>query len=184
MRGDSMVIVLNGGSSSGKSSLARSLQELLPDPWLAFSVDTLVDAMPSSCITFTPDGEVHLGPRFGELEDAWMAGVATMVRSGARVILDDVFLSGPASQERWRVPLTGLDVLWVGVRCDPEVAARREHERGDRPTGMARSQATMVHEGVVYDMEVDTSFMSADDCAQLIAKWMNRQTGETAHEPH
>ncbi|KJY30199.1 hypothetical protein VR45_28250, partial [Streptomyces sp. NRRL S-495] len=35
------VIVLNGGSSSGKTTLARALQNLLPDPWLAFSVDTL-----------------------------------------------------------------------------------------------------------------------------------------------
>ena len=32
------VIVLNGGSSSGKSSLARSLQELLVEPWIALGV--------------------------------------------------------------------------------------------------------------------------------------------------
>ncbi len=29
------VIVLNGGSSSGKSGIARCLQAVLPDPWLA-----------------------------------------------------------------------------------------------------------------------------------------------------
>jgi chloramphenicol 3-O phosphotransferase len=36
------VIVLNGGSSSGKSGIARCLQAILPDPWLAFGTDTLV----------------------------------------------------------------------------------------------------------------------------------------------
>src|SRR4029079_8988236 len=37
-RGDvvTQVIVLNGGSSSGKSGIARCLQAILPDPWLAF----------------------------------------------------------------------------------------------------------------------------------------------------
>jgi len=40
--------VLNGGSSSGKSGIARCLQAILPDPWLAFGVDTLIQAMPVS----------------------------------------------------------------------------------------------------------------------------------------
>ena len=39
------VIVLNGGSSSGKSTLARSLQAVLPEPWLTFGVDDFVDAL-------------------------------------------------------------------------------------------------------------------------------------------
>jgi chloramphenicol 3-O phosphotransferase len=42
------VIVLNGGSSSGKSGIARCLQAVLPDPWLVFGVDSLIDAMPGS----------------------------------------------------------------------------------------------------------------------------------------
>ena len=29
------VIALNGGSSAGKSGIARCLQSLLPDPWLS-----------------------------------------------------------------------------------------------------------------------------------------------------
>ena len=39
------VIVLNGGSSSGKSGIARCLQAVLPDTWLTFGTDTLVEAM-------------------------------------------------------------------------------------------------------------------------------------------
>lgn len=48
MHGESRVIVLNGGSSSGKSSLARALQEVLPEPWLRLGVDDLIDAMPTN----------------------------------------------------------------------------------------------------------------------------------------
>jgi hypothetical protein len=53
--------------------------------------------------------------------------------------------------------LAGLPVVRVGVRCAPEVAAARERGRPDRVDGMARLQAGRVHEGVVYDLVVDTT---------------------------
>jgi len=40
------VIVLTGGSSSGKSGIARCLQAVLPAPWLSVGVGTLIQAMP------------------------------------------------------------------------------------------------------------------------------------------
>jgi chloramphenicol 3-O phosphotransferase len=169
------VIVLNGGSSSGKSGIARCLQAVLPDPWLAFGTDTLVQAMPVSTrtsaagIEFAPDGEVIVGPEFRALEAAWIAGIAAMARAGARIIVDEVFLGGAASQQRWKNALGELPVLWVGVRCESPVAAAREIARGDRVIGMATSQAGMVHEGIVYDLLVDTTHTEALDCARAIA---------------
>jgi chloramphenicol 3-O phosphotransferase len=169
------VIVLNGGSSSGKSGIARCLQAVLPDPWLAFGTDTLVEAMPVSTrmsaagIEFAPDGEVIVGPEFRTLEAAWIAGIDAMARAGARIIVDEVFLGGPASQQRWKDALGPLDVLWVGVRCESAVAAGREIARGDRVAGMAASQADVVHQGIVYDLEVDTTHAEALDCARAIA---------------
>lgn len=169
------VIVLNGGSSSGKSGIARCLQAVLPDPWLTFGVDTLVEAMPASLqasdtgIEFAPDGGVSVGPEFRTLEAAWREGVAAMVRAGARVIVDEVFLGGAESQQRWQKTLGGLDVLWVGVRCDSAVAAGREVVRGDRVRGMAASQADLVHRGVIYDLEVDTTHTESLACARTIA---------------
>ena len=174
------VIVLNGGSSSGKSGIIRCLQATLPDPWLAFGVDTLIQAMPASMrtsdagIEFAPDGTVLVGPEFRLLESAWIEGVAAMARAGARVIVDEVFLGGAVSQQRWRTELDGLRVLWVGVRCEAAVAAGREIARGDRVAGMAASQADLVHQGVIYDMEVDTTRTEAIECAQIIAAHVAR----------
>src|SRR6478752_2184605 len=125
------VIVLNGGSSSGKSGIARCLQAVLPDPWLAFGVDTLIQAMPlalqmsATGIEFAPDGEVVVGPEFRTLEAAWITGIAAMARAVARIIVDEAFLGGAASQRRWQDALGALRVLWVGVRCDAAVAAGR-----------------------------------------------------------
>ena len=169
------VIVLNGGSSSGKSGIARCLQAVLPDRWLAFGVDTLIQALPLSMhasaggIEIAAGGEVVVGPEFRTLEAAWIEGVAAMARVGARVIIDEVFLGGAASQQRWQKALDGLNVLWVGVRCESAVAAAREVARGDRVTGMALSQAEVVHQGVVYDLEVDTTHAESPECARAIA---------------
>ncbi|MEE1739760.1 chloramphenicol phosphotransferase CPT [Streptomyces sp. BE147] len=169
------VIVLNGGSSSGKSGIARCLQAVLQDPWLALGTDTLVDAMPASMqasdagIEFAPDGGVIVGPEFRALEAAWIEGVAAMARAGARVIVDEVFLGGADSQQRWQEALRDLRVLWVGVRCDSAVAAGREIARGDRVIGMAASQAEVVHQGVTYDLEVDTTHTESMECARAIA---------------
>ncbi|KUL55372.1 chloramphenicol phosphotransferase [Streptomyces sp. NRRL F-4489] len=169
------VIVLNGGSSSGKSGIARCLQAVLPDPWLTLGTDTLVDAMPASMrasdtgIEFAPDGGVSVGPEFRTLEAAWIEGVAAMARAGARVIVDEVFLGGADSQQRWQKALRDLGVLWVGVRCDSAVAAGREIARGDRTAGMAAAQAEMVHRGVTYDVEVDTTRTESMACARAIA---------------
>jgi len=165
------VIVLNGGSSSGKTGIVRCLQAVLPEPWLAFAIDTFVDSMPASLrdSLVSSDGGVHVGPEFTRLEAAWREGVAATVRAGARVVIDDVFLGGAESQERWRKPLVGLDVLWVGVRCEAAVAAGREIARGDRVRGMAEQQVELVHRGVEYDVEVDTAHTESLDCARTIA---------------
>ncbi|MFC7381651.1 chloramphenicol phosphotransferase CPT [Sphaerisporangium rhizosphaerae] len=177
------VIVLNGGSSAGKSEIVRRLQAVLPRPWLAFGVDSLIEAMPASMrasdagIEFDQDGGVNVGPEFMALQTAWMEGIGAMARAGAPVIIDDVFLGGAATQRRWQAALGGLEVLWVGVRCDSAVAAERERARGDRVPGMAVTQAEIVHEGMVYDVEVDTTRTGSLACAEIIADRV-RRSGE------
>jgi chloramphenicol 3-O phosphotransferase len=169
------VIVLNGGSSAGKSGIARCLQTVLPDPWLALGTDTLVQAMPGSSrtpaagIEFASDGAVIVGPEFRLLETAWISGIVAMAGARARIIVDEVFLGGAASQQRWKTALGPLPVPWVGVRCESAVAAGREIARGDRIIGMAAAQADVVHEGVLYDLQVDTTRTEAWECAQAIA---------------
>lgn len=180
------MIVLNGASSSGKSGIVRCLQAELPEPWLAYGCDSFVDSLPARLrdgdgdgggdggIVFAEDGGVSVGAEFRALEAAWMAGVAAMARAGARIVIDDVFLGGAESQERWRGALDGLEVLWVAVRCDPEAAAGREIARGDRTPGMAAQQAAVVHEGVSYDLELDTTHTESMACARVIAARLRR----------
>lgn len=82
------VLILNGTSSSGKSTLARALQSALPGAWLQFGVDDFIRALPAELpggITFGDGGEVVVGDAFRRLERAWMAGLAATARAGANL---------------------------------------------------------------------------------------------------
>ena len=169
------VLVLNGGSSSGKTSVARALQSVLTGMWLRLGVDDLLEAAPLSLLQddglkLQADGAVVVGAKFSTVEDWWMTGIAAMARAGACVVIEDNFMSGPTAQQRWRAALAEVEVGWVGIRCEPKVAAERERIRGDRPIGMAARQALTVHEGISYDLEVDAGLRRPEDAAWLISR--------------
>ena len=182
---DVQVIALNGGSSSGKSTLARCLQGLLGPTWLTLGVDDLIRALPGGekpfgekpSIEFASDGSITVSSEFRRAEEAWYQGLAAIARCGTGLIVDEVFLGGRASQERLAAALSTCTVLWVGVRCEAEAAESRERERHERVLGMARRQAAQVHEGVHYNLVVDTTATSAMECARTIVRHL-AQDGE------
>ncbi|MGH9061925.1 MAG: phosphotransferase-like protein, partial [Acidimicrobiales bacterium] len=114
-------VVLNGGSSSGKSSIARRLQDLLGPTWLTLGVDDLVRALPGGddplnagpSILFGSDGSVTVGADFCRAEAAWYKGLAAIGCTGVGLIIDEVFVGGKSSQERLAAALSGLTVFWV-----------------------------------------------------------------------
>lgn len=169
------VVLLNGGSSSGKTTLARELQTSLPGVWLRLGIDTLVAACPPSLLSpdgldVAADGTVTSGPEFTKAELHWMAALARIAELGGNIVIEDNFVSGPASQQRWSHALRNVDVRWIGVHCPPAVAQRREKSRGDRPAGMAADQAERVHVGIYYDFEVDTETRSVTENAAAIRR--------------
>ncbi len=58
--------------------------------------------------------------------------------------------------------------MWIGVHCRLDIAVNREANRPDRSTGMAASQASAVHRGVKYDLEIDTTDRTPSNCARDI----------------
>jgi chloramphenicol 3-O phosphotransferase len=168
------VIILNGGSSSGKTSIATRLQDMFPEPWLQLGIDTLIGMLPARFVSdgagidFQKGGQIVLSDQFTQLELCWMQGVAAVARAGAKIVVTDSFISGTIAQKRWRDALHGINVLWVGVHCRADVATQRELLRGDRQRGMAAQQAELVHQGIDYDVTVDSTKETAFDCAQRI----------------
>ena len=167
-------IVLNGSSSAGKTSLARAVQDRLDGWWLLFGLDTLITAMPWRMFgtpdghTIRADGSIEIGPGWRLAHDRWRSSVGSLVHAGANVILDEVFLDGAEDQVRWRHALEGLAVTWVGVKCDVEVAAAREAAPWGPRAAHGSGPSPLVHEGVDYDVVVDTTALSAEELAPVV----------------
>ncbi len=156
------VVVLNGTSSSGKSSLAAALSGLLPWQHLVMRVDDFYGMCRWPDADTTP-----LETRLARVQSGFARAVAATARAG-NLVITDLVLSSP-----WRLPdlldaLDGLGVTLVGVHCSPAELARREHARGDREPGQAARQLPFVHTGVPYDIEIDTTSTSPEDCARTV----------------
>lgn len=168
------IIVVNAASSAGGTTIARKLQNVLPDVRLLLGVDAFLDALPDWAvrddvgIRFATDGGIEVAPDYHAREDAWYRMLAELARNGQPLVLDEVMLNGGAGQERLRGLFADVSSFWVGVRCDPDVAEAREAKRPDRVTGMARDQFERVHAGVGYDVVVDGGTDTPDDAVDEI----------------
>lgn len=174
------VIILNGGSSAGKTTLARTLQSSLHAPWLLLGIDLLIWTLPPDLINdpqglWVRDGVIARGDVFMSLYSGFQAAAAALAGTGVDILVDDVALDGLADQRRWNEALKGFEVFWIGVRCDPEIAAEREALRQSRLPGVAAHQAVSVHSGVQYDVEVDTGLVDVAEEVRKVAESLNRK---------
>lgn len=180
------IILINGTSSSGKTTLVKGLQSTLPDLWLEMGIDRFAHAVPARvgeqptwALLFRyvrPEGTsegpftietTELGQRFIVGIHAAAAAVAAV---GLNVIVDHVLLERAWLDDCSRV-WAGFDVLFVGVRCPLEVVVRRELERRDRTLGQAEAQFGVVHRWADrYDVEVDTSVLTPDEAVAVVTR--------------
>lgn len=153
------VIVLNGTSSSGKTTLARELQSQSSEVYLLCSLDAFWD--------MTPYGIPAGSKNFPNMKRALAKSVRALVETGHNVIVDIVFC-GQKTFIELTEELEGLNLTIVKVECPLDELEKREAARGDRKIGLAKSQYESVHDGVIYDMNLNTFVSSPDKCANEI----------------
>jgi len=168
------IILLNGASGSGKTSIAEQLLLVLDEPWFHVPVDA-INAMRARRRT------LELSPAELELVLArtragFHRAVAGMAAAGNNVVADHVL------SERWRLldclaVLEDFDVVFVGVRCAKEALKRRTRLRGDRDVDTVLAQHQRVHAHGRYDLECDTTDASPLECALSIKAFL-------AADPH
>ena len=163
------VIVLNGASSSGKSTLARRLQDTLEIPFLLLSGDQLIEArsLPGRRDTEGPFAWVgQMRPRFF---DGFHRCIPAMAAAGNDLIVEHV-----VEFAGWRAQLDelldGFDVFWVAVHCDLDEIDRREAARGDRTPGEGRAhvEQNRIHDHGAHDLHVDTTAGVTDALVQTV----------------
>lgn len=163
------LIYLNGTSSAGKSSLAEALQPLLAEPFLFFSIDTLLYTLPPSEL----EGVKGKAPYERDLDwnslfSGYFACVRALLDHGNLVIADCPVYNHDMA-ERFRKSLGDFEqIVRVKVHCPLEVAEQRELERRDRTIGLARRQFPAIHDFLSYDLAVDTVENLPQKGAELI----------------
>jgi chloramphenicol 3-O phosphotransferase len=166
------IILLNGTSSSGKTSIVKALQEILDEPFLDAGVDKFIWMLPRRYLDRPLWDEVlGLATEPGEVGRHLMSGmhhsIAALSRAGSNVVADHVLVYGPWLAECARL-FSELPALFVAVRCPLDLLEQREAARKNRTLGQARAQFPLVHAHGVYDLEVDTSRAGAEACARKI----------------
>ena len=178
------IIFLNGTSSSGKTSIVKALQEIMDGYYFATGLDHFIDAAPEKIhassdgtnpSTFEgflwvyPNGdtqvsEVRVGPVALRLWAGMHGAAAALATTGSDVIIDDVIFDSRVLAEAINT-LYPFNVLFVGVRCPFEIAEQREQARRNRTQGLVKAHYDLVHSHGIYDFEVDTSILTAMECA-------------------
>ena len=172
------VIILNGVSSSGKTTLAKAIQKYGEDIWLHVAMDKFVAMLPDGKEfdrEWFPVTEVERegktlpyisnGPGGEGLLSQMRGLVERMSKSGFNVVVDDVADAATIADYRRR-----LGPLCFVVKVDAPLSEleRREQARGDRIIGLAREQSSRLHEGIEYDLEVDTHLHTPDALARSV----------------
>lgn len=166
------IILLNGTSSSGKTSILILLQQMLEAPYLNAGIDKFIWMLPKRYLDRPLwDDVLGLNTQAGATGHVLFSGmhhaIAALSRTGNNVLADHVLVE-PSWVEECAALLADLPAYLIAVRCPLDVLEQRERDRRDRTLGQAAAQFPLVHKYAMYDLEVDTSLLSAEQCAWQI----------------
>ncbi|MCZ6889853.1 MAG: AAA family ATPase, partial [Gammaproteobacteria bacterium] len=182
------IILLNGSSSSGKTTIANMLQQLLDEPYQHIALDQFRDGMPGrfrglnspegsagaeglNVVPISMEGGRVTSIQFGTWGRQMLRGmrraIAAFAREGNNVIIDDLMFEQSFLLD-YLDALDGLCVTFVGVRCSLDEVNRREAKRIGRFPGTAISHFHTIHRRCIYDIEIDTTTTTPRECAERI----------------
>src|SRR5262245_44948625 len=132
------IVLLNGTSSSGKSTIARELQAILAEPYLHLGIDTFIGMLPPRFFGAQPPADegfflhehgdrvdITAGPVARRLLLGMYRCFAALASAGNNLIIDYVFLDAGGVADMVAV-LAPFPAWFVGIHCPLAVALQRE----------------------------------------------------------
>lgn len=171
------LVVLNGASSAGKTTVAEALRPLFGSSCVLTGFDEILDRT----LPFGPESRSGLdrlrrSARIAafQLTNGRMRlflalhrEVSALVREGHDVVVDTALMERGILLDAARC-FAPLDGLFVGMKPPLAVSQRWEAARTDRPRGQARRHYDAIHAHGTYDLLLDPSTMLPQECAQAI----------------
>jgi chloramphenicol 3-O phosphotransferase len=184
------VILLNGTSSAGKSSLTGALQARLS--FIRMGIDDFIHQRAPVSWYGAPEGlfrapreggcaVLEYGPEALKLWRAYHRSVRVCVEEGLGVVVDDAIITRELLED-WVATLAGVDVFFVGVHCAAEELILRELARRDRDLGSAVANVERVHAHAIYDLEIDSTVTPSSALAEQIISALDLRSRPSAFE--
>jgi chloramphenicol 3-O phosphotransferase len=163
------IIFLHGPSSSGKTTLARALQDHSETPFWHVSIDHLRDSgtLPMARVKA---GDFSWKTMRAAVFDGFHASLAAYAQTGNNLIVEHI-LDTPGWAEDLHRLLAPFDVLFIGLHCPLATLTHREQARGDRPLGSAEQDFKSVHHGRTYDLDLDSTEPPSENAQKILARW-------------
>jgi Chloramphenicol 3-O-phosphotransferase len=164
------IIILNGVSSAGKSTLAKTLQDRLSTPYFHMDVDVFCLMAPEK---FGIDGNYSVQ---WEFVSNMFHAVKLFSDMGFNLVVPCIFLEYDENADFLKKCVTLLHsypVLFAHVKCPIEELRRRENKRGDRKIGDSEDMLSALVPKDIYDIEVDTYNFSVEECADKIIELLD-----------
>ena len=156
------VILLNGPSSSGKSTLSRVLQaRIRQERGDDFGIISIDDFMKLATDETIYEDDVY------EINEDMCRAAAEILKDANGVIIDHVITSERIYQQLLDL-LGNFQIRTVHVSCPLEVLLQREQARGNRCIGSAEASYTCLYPREGYDLTVDNAARSAEENTALI----------------
>ncbi len=178
-----MVVVLDGPTMVGRTTTLHGLQRAWPEvrsgPLLEAGLDAALAAFGPSARRWAelvlpsapPADAAHPRVTWGPLGRELVAGMhrvaATWARAGMDVAMDHTLFNHGTVTDL-HAATEGLEVLHVGLICDPDVLDDREREAGSRTRGLAVAQLRAHREEVRPDLLLDTTEATTEELVEAI----------------
>lgn len=151
------VIFLNGANFSGKSSVAKCLQNKLPEPHIHYQFEKFMESLPHK----------HDAESFNNMANGFLKCIEVMLESGNNLIVEHIILNENMLKNVVDL-LHDYKVVFVKVYCPLDVLKKREEEKYSKVKGVVEKQFSKVYQDYVYDLEFDTSKQSSDEISSKI----------------
>ena len=168
------IIILNGASSTGKTTLAKALQNVLAPTYVRLSIDDFVKMLPEKKMIRERQKMAW------QAEMMLLRTIKMLSESGVNVIVDNVITNEMPVFEQYLSLLHDDPVLLVRVDCPLPELRRRELARGDRRPGISEAQLSALVPEDGYDVVVNTFEHTATACADAIAQRLALADGISA----
>ena len=174
-----IIVLLNGTSSSGKTSISNELINQKEIPFHHLSIDDFFNnynefidkKFPDIEPTREVDDQVVAQIIFDPIFSCYYSTIKLLSEMGLNVIVDTVIDNDKRFNECLDL-FFDQPTLFVGVICSKEELIRREQTRGDRQIGLAGSQFDKVYCFNEYDLEVNTEELNPIECAEKILSFI------------